>query len=175
MWLFCRSGYCRSYAGGYCASEMCRSGYCVQCKSFAGVVHFSVQELCRWEWVAGNGSKSLLHEVFMGWKERQACIPCKVDCLHLTGCTICILPQTPSTFLPKPPAHFPHCPLNFAFPTFTPFPSSGFADFNCLNITLYCRVSQQNMLHLSGHILDCARAAEELEGAAGGDLGPTFS
>ena len=30
-----------------------------------------VQELCsRWEWVAGNGSKVGLHEVFMGCRER---------------------------------------------------------------------------------------------------------
>ena len=99
---------------------MCRSGYCVQCKRFAGVVHFSVQELCRWEWVAGNGSKSSLHEVFMGWKERQACIPCKVDCLHLTGCTICILPQTPLNLPSQAPSPFPSLPPQFCLPHFYP-------------------------------------------------------
>ena len=144
---------------------MGRGGYCVMQVS---------------EWEAGNGSKSGLHEVFMGCipcKEGQACIPCKVDCsLHLTGCTNCIVPCPipPLTPLPKP--HFPHHPLNFPFPTFTLFPPTGFADsFNCLRITLYCRVSPQSRLHLSGHIPGCEKAGGELEGEAGGDLDLTFS
>ena len=103
-------------------------------------------------------------------KESQARIPCKVGCLHLTGCTTllpkCMLPGPPFPSLP------PHFPSIFPSPPFTLFssPDSIF--------TLYCRVSQQSRLHWSGHcghIPDCEKAAEELEGEVGGDRGPTFS
>ena len=80
----------------------------------------------------------------------------------------------PQMHAPWPPFSQPTTPLplNFPFPTFTLFssPDSIF--------TLYCRVSQQSRLHWSGHcghIPDCEKAAEEPEGGAGGDRGPTFS
>ena len=135
------------------------------------------------EWEAGNGSKSGLHEVFMGCipcKEGQACcIPCKVDCsLHLTGCTNCIVPCPipPLTLTSHPPFPSPTSlttPSIFPSPLLPPFHPPALQIVS--KITLYCRASPQSRLHLSVHIPDCEKAAEEPEGEAGGDRGPTFS
>ena len=134
-----------------------------------------MQVFCRWgvggwqwikEWVARG--------VYGLQGERQACIPCKVDCsLHLTGCTNCIVP---SPFTPPPPPPRPTSlttPSIFPSPLLPPFHPPALQIVS--KITLYCRVSPQSRLHLSVHIPDCEKAAGELEGEAGGDLGLTFS
>ena len=90
-------------------------------------------------------------------------------------------PPPPSSQLrtqaPSSPAPLPSLPPQFSLPPLLPpFPPRALQTSTLFeNSTLYCRVSQRSMLHLSGHIQDCAKAVGEQEGVVEEDHGQTFS
>ena len=112
------------YAGWGIVQELCRmvlcmSGYCVRCRSYAadGSGCLAMDQRvgcmrCLWAAAAGRG---------------QACIPCKVDCLHLTDCTNCIHPPSFPTYDPSPSRPLPSLPPQFSLPLhFYPLPHTRF-------------------------------------------------